>query len=178
MLSFELPKLSKAPRALHAVEGPCGPLAVWGVLRHFYKRTAALRLLKACRHSDQHGSFSIALAVALREHGLGVMFYSEPDPEMHFIEQECYRCAAELGIFRNDPPELNTLLAKVNSGCIPIIFYNTEDDVGHFSPIVGTDGDQVLMPYTDERTMLKAELQQRWSAPGILRQCILVHVSR
>ncbi|ADB40812.1 hypothetical protein Slin_4834 [Spirosoma linguale DSM 74] len=93
---------------------------------------------------------------------------------MHIIEVECYRRAAELGIYRKEPPELNSILAKVNSSCIPIIFYNTEDDVGHFSPIVGTQGDQVLMPYTDKRTMSKVELQQRWSAPGILRQCLLV----
>ncbi|QDK81574.1 hypothetical protein EXU85_24370 [Spirosoma sp. KCTC 42546] len=149
------------------------------MLQHFRKRTSATSLLKACRHTHQHGTFAIALAVAIHEqgHGLGVEFYSEADPDMHFIEVECYGRAAEIGIYRNEPPALDSILAKVNSCCIPIILYNAEGDVGHYSPIVGIDGKWVLLPYTDEKFMLKEELQIRWSAPGIFRQCILIHGS-
>jgi hypothetical protein len=146
------------------------------VLRHFHKRTSAARLVQACRHTKRHGTFAIALAVALREHGLSVEFNSEPDPAPHSIEKRCYRVAAELGIRMAEPPELETMLASASSGCIPIVLFNTDKDNGHFSPVAGTDGDCVLLPYADQKRMPKAELQQRRSAPGIYRQCVIVHV--
>lgn len=174
MLLLDFPKCSQAPKTIQALDGPCGPLAAWGVLRYFRKRTSVARLLKACSHTNQQGTFAIALAVALREHQVWVEFYAEPDPLPHAIEKHYHQRAAELGIDRREPPELETILSLISPDCIPILLYNADDNIGHFSPIVGIDGDQVAMPYTDERLMAKAELQNRWSAPDILRQCILV----
>jgi hypothetical protein len=171
---FDFPKASQAPRIIQALDAPCGPLAAWGVLQHFHRWTSAKRLIKSCGHSRNHGVFAIALAVALHEHSVYVEFYSEPDPTPHPLETLFHQRATELDICRHASPDLETILSLVSPDCIPIILYNTDSDAGHFSPVVGVDGNLVFLPHTDERHMQKAELEERWSAPCILRQCILV----
>lgn len=168
----------EAPEAIRYLDANCGPTAAWGVLRYFRKRVAAHRLIKACRHTKRHGTFSIALAIALKEHGLDVQFYSEPDPNPTAIEKRCYRRAEEIGIQFAGAVALDTILDAVNSASVPIILFNTENDVAHLSPIAGIEDGLVSLPYTDEGRMAKQELEARWTASEIYRQCVVARPHR
>lgn len=165
-----------APHKLLRCEGCCGLIAAWGVLKYFRRRASAAQLIDSCRYTKKHGVFTISLAVALREHGLSVTFYGEPDPQPKLIEQRCYRSAENIGVRIEPAIALDMLLAQVSQNHVPIISYNTDEDNGHLSPILGVENDKVILPYSDEGMMSKAELCNRWSAPEIFRQCLIVSI--
>ena len=125
MLDF--PAWDDAPRRLRQLESGCGPLAAWGVLRYFRRRTSSSRLITACRYTVQDGTFVIALAVALREHGLEVTFYSEHDPAPNPVERHCYPLAEKMGVQMGGEARLDTVLKQITTGTIPLILYNTDD---------------------------------------------------
>ena len=54
----------------------------------------------------------IALAVALKEFGLTVSFYSEKDPNPNLIEKRCFLIAERTGINIKSAIALNLLLKK------------------------------------------------------------------
>ena len=170
------PMTDDAPAALWRLDGHCGPLAVWGILRYFKKRRAVEQLIRACRHTKKHGTFAIALALALREHGLSITFHSQTDPAPNRIERQCYALAERAGVVLAGAIELEAVLEQISTKCIPIFLYNTDQNNGHFSPAVGVDRGRVILPYASEAQtrMEKAELLCRWSAPDIYRQCIVV----
>src|SRR5215204_4373283 len=98
MIIKNFPDYWDAPFQLLQLDGSCGVITAWGVLKYFRKRASSARLIKSCRYTKKHGTFTIALAVALREHGLTVKFFSEPDPNPNAIEKSCYRLAEKLGV--------------------------------------------------------------------------------
>ncbi len=172
-----LPSLSRAPFALHQLEGNCGVMTAWGVLRFFHKRTASARLMRSCRYTKKHGTFTIALAVALREHGLQVDFYSDPDPAPYTIERRCYRLAQTFGVVFHAGTDLADILAQINQQTIAVALYNTEDDIGHMSPVLPGGDKQVFLPYAETPEnlfMAREQFVQQWSAPEIYRQCLVV----
>ncbi len=157
----------------------CGPLAVWGVLKYFGVRVNARRLPLACHLSRRSGSHTIALAVALREYGLNVTFFSNPDPDPKEIERHCYEKARQLGIPIRKAVSLNYLLSRINEHYLAIVFYDTYPNGGfgstaHFSPLLGVQDNKLIMPYTDEKLMPRFVFLKGWRASGICRQCILV----
>lgn len=173
----ELPERWQAPDAIYLLEGNCGVMTAWGVLRYLRKRTSAARLIKACRYTRKNGTFVIALAVALREHGLTVDFYSDPDPAPHVIESRCYRLAEKLGVRMHPAIELPELLAWVGPRTIAVVNYDVDPEVAHLSPVFPRDNETVHLPYAEtERNQIMpvAAFLRLWSAPEIYRQCLLV----
>src|SRR5262249_53723829 len=76
----DFPAYWNAPSQLLALDGCCGPVTAWGILKYFRIRASSAQIIEACRYTKRHGTFTIALAVALREFGLLVSFYSYFDP--------------------------------------------------------------------------------------------------
>lgn len=177
---IDFPSFENAPARLLALEGNCGVLAAWGVLRYFHKRTSAMQLIQACRYTRKHGVFAIALAIALKEHGLSVTFYSDPDPAPNLIERRCYRTAEQMGLPVLDAIEIEQFLGLLTPKTIPIILYETDEGNGHFSPITEYAEGSIHLPYAEaeeRRSTSVEDLRRRWSAPEIYRQCILVAIS-
>lgn len=175
MLDF--PAWDDAPRCLRQLESGCGPLAAWGVLRYFRRRTSASRLITACRYTIEDGTFVIALAIALREHGLDVTFYSKHDPAPNPVERYCYPLAEQMGVRMRGEARLEAVLKQITEGTVPLILYNTDDDNGHISPIVGYSGGNVHLAYAESvksQVMSRKELLHCWTAPEICRQCLVV----
>lgn len=168
------PSLWDAPFALHELPGDCGPLSAWMVLRHFGRRVAARRVIEACRHTEEHGTFMIALAVGLRELGLSVRFHSEPDPEKQAIEEPCYALAESIGVEVRGALELPDLLAEIGEDRVAIVLFDADGVDAHISPLTGSDGARLLLPNTAGGVMDIADFETAWRAPGILRQCVLV----
>jgi hypothetical protein len=167
------PNYWDSPSNLLQLDGSCGLITAWGILRYFGKRTSSERLIESCCYTKKHGIFTIALAIALREHGLSVKYFSKPDPNPNAIEKRCYRNAEKVGVQINAAVSLESLLAQITANCIPIVSYNTAENSGHLTPLLGAENGKVILPYSDEGSMPKREFLSRWSAPEIFRQCIV-----
>jgi hypothetical protein len=144
------------------------------VLRHFRKRTSASRILRACRHTRKYGTFTICLAVALREHGLDVSFYSDNDPDPKYLERIVMRRARRIGVRLERPLSVEELARRVSGRQIAVVFFDGHEGLGHFSPLIGSRNGRFLLPNWDEDMMAAHDFARRWSAPEVLRQCIIV----
>lgn len=169
------PNYWDAPSQLLQLDGGCGLVTAWGILKYFRKRVVSASLIDSCRYTKKYGVFTIALAVALREHGLSVSYFSEADPEPNLIEQRCYRIAGEIGIQVEGAISLGSLLAQINRHSIPVVLYNTSQDSGHLTPLLGVEHGKVVLPYSDERLMVRREFLRRWGESEIFRQCVVAY---
>ena len=168
------PKYEDAPLPLMQLDGNCGPVTVWAILKYFRKRVSSKTIVTACRHTKKHGTFTIAMALALREFGRRVIFYTEPDPAPQLIEKRCYKLAQEAGIPINNAIAIKSLCAAIRRDCLPIVFYDTVSGMGHFSPLIGFQGNKLLLPFDENQEITITDFNQRWNAPGIYRQCLVV----
>jgi hypothetical protein len=166
------PNHVEAPRALLGLEGNCGPLSVWLLLKHFRKRTSAGKLIRLCRHAKRHGTVTIGLAYALHLHGLRVEFHTENDAAPKPVERVLYRTAKRAGVTMGGPLDMDNLLCRVRDGEIGIVSYDEDDGTGHFSPVIGMRKNRLILPYSTEGSMEPDEFEMRWRAPGVCRQCL------
>lgn len=170
------PNYWSAPYRLLEIEGCCGLVTAWGVLKYFKKRTSSKRLIEACRYTKENGTFMISLAVALREHGLNIKFFSDNDPNPNPIEKLCYKIANPIGVQLNTSISIDALISQINPDSIPIVLYNTDENEGHITPLIGTEKNIIFLPYSHEEKMTKQEFIERWSEYGILKQCIVANL--
>jgi len=162
-----------APGELLAMEGHCGLLAAWMVLRHFTKRVSIPKLITACDYTKRHGVFTVGLAAGLKAQGLQVSFHSELDFHIGAFERRCYARARRIGVVAQPALELANLLRERKRGRIPIVFFNTLSDVGHFSPLLGVRDGMLRLPLADDGKMSRSDFLASWSEPHILRQSIV-----
>ena len=64
--------------------------------------------------------------MALRQYGLEVTFFSDPDPSPHFIERSCHRLAEIQGIRMAGAATLDEILAMASTQVIAVILYDTD----------------------------------------------------
>jgi len=170
---INFPNYWSAPSKLLQIDGCCGLVTAWGVLKYFKKRTASKRLIESCQYTPEHGVFMIALAVALREHGLDVKFFSDIDSNPNAIERLCYKTADQIGVEINNSISEKSLISQINSISVPIVLYNTDENEGHISPLIGYENKKVLLPYSETGKMNIKEFVGRWNEKEILKQCIV-----
>ena len=127
-------------------------------------------------YTKRHGVFTVALAAALKEHGLNVSFHSDPDERIGGFERRCYAKARRVGILAKPALSLPALISAWKHGAIPIVFYNTESNNGHFSPLLGSRNGQLRLPLAESGRMAESEFVTRWSGPEILRQCVIANL--
>lgn len=163
----------KAPSELLEIDGHCGLLAAWSVLQYFGKQIDAPKIIASCRHTKRHGVFTVCLATCLQEHGLQVSFHSDPDSHIGVFERRGYAHARRLGLVVQPAIDLPNLLRERKRGRIPIVLFNTSSDLGHFSPLLGVRHDVLHLPLAEGVGMSVDEFLARWSAPEILRQCVI-----
>jgi hypothetical protein len=164
----------EAPDELFRIDGHCGLVAAWVVLRYFGKRVSVPNLVEACRYTKRHGVFTVSLAAALKTHGLSVSFHSQRDAHIGGFERRCYAYARRLGIVAEAPLELSEVLRRRKRGNIPIVLFNTPAGDGHFSPLLGSRNGTLRLPLADGGKMPESAFIARWSDAGILRQCVIV----
>lgn len=163
-----------APLALLTLQGNCGPLSAWLALRYLRRRVAAERIIRACRHSETHGTYTVGIALGMAELGLQVEFFSDPDPDVQAVERECYALAAARGVRIQSGISLPDLLGRINERRTAIVFYDEEGDSGHFSPLAGGGNGVLYLANEPDGEMRARDFETRWDAPGILRQCLLL----
>lgn len=171
---MRFPDWAEAPDELFTIDGHCGLIAAWMVLRYFGKSVSIPNLVAASRYTKRHGIFAVSLAAALKTYGLSVSFHSERDAQMGGFERRCYAYAGRLGIVAEPPLELSEVLHRRRGGKIPIVLFNTPANNGHFFPLLGSSNGSLRLPLADGGKMPKSIFIARWSDPGILRQCVIV----
>ena len=171
---MKFPEWWEVPEELIAMDGHCGIIAAWSVLRYFGVPTDAPKLVRACRHTKRHGVFTISLATCLKEYGLQVSFHSDPDNDIGGWERRGYAHARRLGLQMGPALDLPTLLLERKRGRLPIVLYNTPSGNGHFSPVLSIRRGVLCLPLADGGKMPSDEFLARWSAPRILRQSVIV----
>jgi hypothetical protein len=169
---IEFPDWTDAPATLRHLDGHCGPLAAWAVLRHFRVRASAAAIIGAVRHSPR-GAFTIGIAVALAEMGLRVTFYSDPDPDVQPSERPLYGRAQRLGVVIEPAIGVQSLASAVRDGGIPVVFYRQRGG-GHFSPMLGVERGHVLLPYGLDEKISLTTFRRAWKQPGFCRQALIV----
>ena len=172
-MTVSFPTFYETPLKLILMEANCGLVTAWSILKFFRKRTSSAKLIELCHH-NRNGVHTIALAVALRRHGLKVSFFSEPDSKPDTIEKRCFRVAKKIGIDVEPAINLDSLLAKLDSRSLAVVFYKTPEGSGHLTPLLGIDGENLILPVSDEGFMSKQEFLIRWSEPEMFRQCLIV----
>ena len=172
-MSNSFPKYFDAPLKLLQLESNCGLITAWSILKYFKKKTSAAKIIELCRHTKKHGTFTIALSVALKQHGLNVSFFSEFDPKPHLIEKRCYSIAKKIGVDIHQSIDLEILLSKINSENIAVVLYNTPEDNGHLSPLLGKDDDNLVLPFSENGYLPRQEFLDCWNSPEIYRQCLI-----
>ncbi len=170
---MKFPQWWDAPERLLAMEGHCGLLAAWAVLGYFGKRISLPKLVLACSYTKRHGVFPVGFAAGLKEHGLQVSFHSDLDIHVGGFEKRCYARANRVGVLVEPALELPAVLRERKRGRIPIMFFNTSSDVGHFSPLLGLHNGELTVPLVKGGKMSEGDFLDRWSEPVILRQCVI-----
>jgi hypothetical protein len=173
MGNMKFPELWEVPKELYEIEGHCGLATAWLVLRYFGKSTDVPKLVKTSRHTKRHGVFTVCLAACLKEHGLQVSFHSDPDNDIGEFERRGYVHARRLGLHVEPALEVPVLIRERKRGNVPVVFYNTSSNLGHFSPLLALGHGVLRLPLAEDGKMPLSEFLDRWSAPEILRQSII-----
>src|SRR5579872_7177516 len=84
--------------SLLSLEAGCGVICGWLALRHYRKKSSIKRLITLSKFKRSHGTYAVALAVALRKCGLPVIFLTDEDDNKKPIEVIAYRHAQKLKI--------------------------------------------------------------------------------
>lgn len=171
---MKFPKWWEAPDELFGIDGHCGLVTAWTVLRYFGKCVSVSKLVEECRYTKRHGIFTVSLAAALKMYRLSISFHSDPDVHIGGFEQRCYAHARRVGIVAQPALELSEVLRQRRRGRIPIVLFNTPANCWHFSPLLGRRNGTLRLPLAEGGRMSENEFVSRWSEPGILRQCVIV----
>lgn len=170
----KFPTILEVPHRLEQLDGNCGVVAVWMVLEYFGIKHRVDDLIHQCHHTDEYGTFTAGLALALHDYGLHVQLHTEPDDDMKPLEQSLYEEARNRNIVVAPAISLDKLLALLSRSCKSIVFFDTDDGCGHFSPLSGVRGKNLLLPYTENGSLPRETFVHRWNAPEILQQCVVV----
>ncbi|WHR57879.1 cysteine peptidase family C39 domain-containing protein [Acinetobacter haemolyticus] len=161
------------PKPLLELEANCGVFAVWLIVKQYDTHIDIADLIRLCRHDQQEGTFTIALAVALKKIGFKVSFYTDPDPNIDDNERQSYLDAERLNIPVQAALSYFDIQQAFDHGKFVIVFYDTFQGVGNQSLIYSIDEQQIsFCDHFD--VMTKNEFEQQRQADGICRQAVVV----
>lgn len=161
------------PESLLQLEANCGVFALWLILKQYQTDIDIAELIRLCRHDLKDGTFTIALAVAMKKLGYTVSFYTAADPKMDDNEKQCYREAEGLQI----PIEAALTYAEIQqafeSGNFVIVFYDTLQGMGNQSLLYAINEQEVsFCDHFD--VMSKTVFEQQRQADGVCQQVIVI----
>ncbi len=161
------------PDSLLNLEANCGVFAVWMVLQHHGVQIAMSELIKLCRHDYQQGTFTIALAVALKKIGFEVAFHTDPDPNIDKTERQSYTEAKALRIPIQAALSYADIQNEIKHGKMVIVYYDTLDGVGNQSLVYSIDDLEICF-FDNFEPMSAQVFEQQRRADGICRQAIII----
>ena len=163
------------PKSLRQLEANCGVFSVWLILKQYQIHIDIADLIQLCGHDQQEGTFTIALAVALKKLGFDVFFYTALDPNIHQKEKQSYLDAQRLKIPINATLAYEEIHQAFEAGKFVIVFYDTLDGVGNQSLIYSINEQEIS--FCDHfEVMSKTLFEQQRQADGICQQVIVIEL--
>lgn len=161
------------PESLLELEANCGVFAIWLILKQYQTHIDIADLIQLSRHDRKDGTFTIALAVALKKLGFEVSFYTDPDPNIDENEKQSYTDANRLQIPIKAALTYLEIQQAFEEGNFVIVFYDTLQDIGNQSLVYSIDKKEIsFCDHFD--VMSKRVFEQQRQADGICRQVIVV----
>ncbi|EOQ64906.1 hypothetical protein F935_00561 [Acinetobacter calcoaceticus ANC 3811] len=160
------------PQALANLEANCGVFAVWMVLQHHGVQININELIQVCRHDDG-GTYTIALAVALKKLGFEVSFHSDEDPNISPSERISYKEAKLLKIPTGPALSYQDIQAEIQNGKMVIVYYDTLAGVGNQSLVYSIDEKNIRF-FDSFEPMSAAVFEKQRQVEGICRQAIVI----
>ena len=160
------------PESLANLEANCGLFAVWMVLQHHGVQIDVAELIKVCRYDDE-GTYTIALAVALKKLGFEVSFHSDHDPNISSSERMSYKEATVLKIPTGPALSYQDIQAAIQNGKMVIVYYDTLEGFGNQSLIYSIDQNEICF-FDSFEPMSAAVFEKQRQVEGICRQAIVI----
>ena len=156
------------------MEGHCGLIAAWLVLHYFGKQIPASEIVSSCRYTKRYGLFFVFLAAGLRGLGLEVSFHSEKDDDIGGFEKRGYALARRLGISVSQQCSCRFSCVSAEADVFPLCCTTRLPNqvISLRSSVVGAVFFVSRLPRKEPCRL--DECLAAWSAPGILRQCVVV----
>ena len=143
------------------------------LFQHYEVDLEITDLVQLCRHTEDEGTSTISLAVALKQLGLHVSFYTDPDSDLQPTEQWFYQKASEMNISIEAAIKYDQILQATEQGKYVIAYYDTLECVGNHSLIYSADLDEVCFFDSFDAMPVDVFEQQR-QVEGICRQVIII----
>jgi hypothetical protein len=175
-----IPALSRVYR-LWQDEGNLGLLSACGVAMQFGLRPEPKSMRIDSGYSLELGVFTAGIARALHRLELDVTLFGDDDSTSRPEEAALLTELLEAGASVQPAVSIDHLASLARNRYVPILFYNSDSDLGTFSPFAGLDRkDRLKLPYdADGNTRMARDVfMEKWTSPGIFRQCVLVGPSR
>ncbi|WP_151822856.1 cysteine peptidase family C39 domain-containing protein [Acinetobacter oleivorans] len=160
------------PDSLQNLEANCGVFAVWMVLQHHGVQIDVAELIKVCRY-DEGGTYTIALAVALKKLGFDVSFHSDEDPNISPSERMSYKEAKVLKIPTGPALSYQYIQSEIQNGKMVIVYYDTLEGVGNQSLIYSIDQKEICF-FDNFEPMSAAVFEKQRQVEAICRQAIVI----
>lgn len=160
------------PESLANLEANSGVFAVWMVLKHYGVQVDVAELIKVCRY-EQDGTYTIALAVALKKFGFDVSFHSGKDPNISPSERMSYKEAKVLKISTGPALSYQDIQVAIQNGQMVIVYYDTLEGVGNQSLVYSIDPKEICF-FDSFEPMSAAVFENQRKAEGICRQAIII----
>lgn len=161
------------PEPLLQLEANCGVFALWLILKQYQTHIDIADLIRLCRHDRNEGTFTIALAVAMKKLGYEVSFHTAPDPDMDHKEKHIFLEAERLQLPVLAALTYTEIQQAFESGKFVIVFYDTLQGMGNQSLIYSID-DQEISFCDHFEVMPKAVFERQRQADGICQQVIVI----
>jgi len=160
------------PQALANLEANCGVFAVWMVLRHHGVQINIDELIQVCRY-DEDGTYTIALAVALKKFGFDVSFHSDKDPNISSSERMSYKEANVLKIPMGPALSYQDIQNEIQNGKMIIVYYDTLAGVGNQSLVYSIDEKNICF-FDSFEPMSASVFEKQRQVEGICCQAIVI----
>lgn len=161
------------PESLLNLDANCGVFALWMIFQQHGVQMDISELIKISGHENEEGTFTIALAIALKKFGFDVTFYTDEDPNITHNEMLYYEQAYALNIPIQTALSEQEIKTQFDAGKFVIVYYDTLQGEGNQSLLYSMDEHEISFFDSFESMPLNVFKQQR-SVEGICRQVIVI----
>lgn len=165
---------SGIPEELIQLEANGGVYAVWMLLEHCDIQVEISQLIRLCRYDAEDGTFTVQLALALKQLGFEVGFYTLEDLHQHEKERLAFKEAELLNMPVRDTLSYAQIQQAYEQRAFVIVYYDTLEGVGNHSLVYSMDAEEIC--FFDSFDAMPADVfeQQRY-ADGICAQVIVAY---
>lgn len=161
------------PESLLRLEANCGVFALWMIFQQHGVDKRIEELIQVSRHDRVNGTFTIALAIALKKFGFKVSFYTDQDPNIDPDEIIFYEQAKTLGVPIGAALNYQQIQRAVNNGQLVIVYYDSLQGVGNQSLVYSINEKEICF-FDSFEPMSASVFEQQRQVDGICRQVIVI----